>query len=78
MADFHQEGIITTLHALYETLDRGEYLVNLERNLEEHARHSRISLLLPSLFSEMRNPQVLDRILDEIQKVRYLHNIVVA
>ncbi len=78
MADFHQEGIITTLHALYETLDRGEYLVNLERNLEEHARHSRISLLLPSLFSEIQNPQVLDRILDEIQKVRYLHNIVVA
>ena len=78
MADFHQEGTVTTLHALYEVFDREEYLVNLERKLEEYSRHSRISLLLPSLYSEIKNPSVLDRILDEIQKVRYIHSIVVA
>ena len=49
MADFHQEGIITTLHALYEAFDREEYLENLEQKLEEYSRHLKISLLLPSL-----------------------------
>ncbi|KPK30596.1 MAG: hypothetical protein AMK69_03000 [Nitrospira bacterium SG8_3] len=78
MADFHQEGIITTLHALYEAFDREEYLVNLEKKLDEYSRHLRISLLLPSLYAEMQNPEVLDRILEEIQKVQYLHSVVVA
>jgi glucosyl-3-phosphoglycerate synthase len=78
MADFHQEGLITTLHPLYESFDREEYLVNLEKKLEEYSRHIGISLLLPSLFSEIQNPQVLDRIMDNIEKVRYLHRVVVA
>lgn len=78
MADFHQEGIITTLHALYETFDREAYLANLEKKLENYSQHLRISLLLPSLYSEIENPQVLDRIIEEIQRVRYLHNVVVA
>ncbi len=78
MADFHQEGFITTLHALYEAFDREEYLANMEKKLEEYATHHRISLLLPSLYSEIQNPPVLDRIMDEIQRVRYLHSVVVA
>ena len=78
MSDFHQEGIVTTLHSLYEVFDREEYLIGLEQKLEEYSRHIRISLLLPCLYSEMLNPQVLDRIVDEIQKVRYLNSVVVA
>jgi glucosyl-3-phosphoglycerate synthase len=78
MGDFHQEGIITTLHSLYEAFDPDFYLENLERKLERYARHTRISLLLPSLYAEIENPEVLDRILEEIQEVRYLHNVVVA
>jgi glucosyl-3-phosphoglycerate synthase len=78
MTDFHQEGLITTLHGLYETLDREAYLEHLEQKLEAHARHVKIALLLPSLYSEIQNPQALDRIIDEIGKVRYLHNVVVA
>jgi len=78
MADFHQEPLITTLHALYEAFDRGAYLTNLERRLEQHAQHENISLLLPSLHSEMGNAGVLDRILDQIQEVRYLSSVVVA
>ncbi|MDY7030351.1 MAG: glycosyl transferase [Thermodesulfobacteriota bacterium] len=78
MADFHQEGIITTLHALYEVFDREEYLEGLEQKLEKYSRHLKISLLLPCLYSEMQNPQVLDRMVDEIQQVRYLSSIVVA
>lgn len=78
MADFHQEGIITTLHALYEAFGREQYLLNLEKKLEEYAGHLRISLLLPSLHSQIQNPAVLDRIIGEILKVRYLHSVVAA
>ncbi|MFH1351281.1 MAG: glycosyl transferase [Pseudomonadota bacterium] len=78
MADFHQEGLITNLHPLYEAFDREEYLANLERKLEEYANHLKISLLLPSLYTEIQNPDVLGPILNEIQKVRYLYNVVVA
>jgi glucosyl-3-phosphoglycerate synthase len=78
MTDFHQEPLITTLHALYEALNADSYLANLERRLEEHAKHQRISLLLPSLYSEIRDDGPLNHILAEIQKTRYLSNVVVA
>ncbi len=78
MADFHQERMITTLHALYEAFDREAYLTELERRLQERSRHRGISLLLPSLFAELENPDVLDRILDGIHQARYLRRVVVA
>ncbi len=78
MADFHQEYMITTLHGLHEAFDRGAYLSALERRLEDHAAHRHTCLLLPSLFSELSNPDVLDPIIRNIQEVRYLHRIVVA
>jgi glucosyl-3-phosphoglycerate synthase len=78
MADFHQEPLITTLHGLYEAFEKPAYLEGLERRLEQHAQHESISLLLPSLHSEMQNHGVLDRILDQIRDVRYLNNIVIA
>ena len=78
MADFHQEPQITTLHALYEAFDGATYLSNLERKLEHHARHEHISLLLPSLHSEISNAGVLDRIIERIAEVHYLSSIVVA
>jgi glucosyl-3-phosphoglycerate synthase len=78
MTDFHQEGLITTLHALYEAFDRDAYLSNLESKLEEYSRHLKICLLLPSLYSEIQNPDVLGRMIDEIQQVRYLNSVVVA
>ena len=78
MADFHQEGVITNLHCLYEAFDRQEYLRGLEAKLEEYATHSKISLLLPCLYSELEQRQVLDNIVREINKVNYLHSVVVA
>jgi len=78
MADFHQEPLITTLHALYEAFDRGTYLSNLERRLEQHAQHEQVTLLLPSLFSELHSAGVLDNIFEQIKEVRYLSNIVVT
>ena len=78
MADFHQEPLITTLHGLYEAFDKASYLTELEHRLVQHGQQKKISLLLPSLHSEIQNAGVLDRILDQIQDVRYLNNIVVA
>jgi glucosyl-3-phosphoglycerate synthase len=78
VTDFHRGPQITTLHALYEAFDSEHYLSTLERKLEHHARHEHISLLLPSLFSEIGNAGVLDRILERIGEVHYLSSIVVA
>lgn len=78
MADFHQTPQITTLHALHEAFDNENYLSNLEHKLEQHAKHEHISLLLPSLHSEMSNAGVLDRIIDRISEVRYLASVVIA
>ena len=39
MTDFHQKGILTTLHTLYEAFDREEYLKRFENKLAEYARH---------------------------------------
>jgi glucosyl-3-phosphoglycerate synthase len=78
MADFHQEGVITTLHSLYEAFDRDEYLEELEKKLVDYSTHLNICLLLPCLYSELQNPQVLDPIVNDISKVQYLHSIVVA
>src|SRR5210317_2107432 len=78
MADFHQEGVITNLHSLYEAFDKDKYLENLEGKLVEYSNHLNMCLLLPCLYSELKNPQVLDPIVNEISKVQYLHSVVVA
>lgn len=78
MADFHQGGVITTLHALHEAFDRETYLASLEERLEEWSRHASIALMLPSLLSEIEKPEVLDRILGEISKTKYLKTVIVA
>ncbi len=78
MGDFHQGGVITTLHGLYEAFDRDAYLHHLEAQLEEWARHAGIGLMLPSLYSEIENPEVMDRIVEEISLSRYIRSVVVA
>jgi glucosyl-3-phosphoglycerate synthase len=72
MGDFHQTGIITTLHRLGK-LD----LENLERRLEKYSKERPIALVLPSLYSELQG-EALPKIIDEIKNVRYLKQIVVA
>lgn len=78
MTDFHQQSSITTLHSLYEAFDRQAYLEELEHKLSDHARHRKISLLLPCLYSELNNPDVLNPIIDNISKVNYIHTVVIA
>ena len=78
MADFHQEGVVTTLHSLYEAFDKDQYLEELEQKLADYATHQNITLLLPCLYSELKNPEVLDPIVNDISQANYIHSIVVA
>ncbi|PLX96902.1 MAG: glycosyl transferase [Desulfuromonas sp.] len=72
MADFFQNGVITTLHNL---TDRP--LEDLEKELERFSSRNPMSLVLPSLFSELEGP-ALGPILDELQGAKYLREIVIG
>jgi glucosyl-3-phosphoglycerate synthase len=78
MSDFHQHESITTLHALHEAFDQDAYLEELEHKLAEHARYRKITLLLPCLYSELHHTEVLDPIIDNINRTNYIHSVVVA
>ncbi|WP_415899248.1 glycosyl transferase [Neptuniibacter sp. QD48_11] len=72
MADFYQNGIITTLHNLSD-----RPLVDLERELLQFSQKRPLALILPSLFSELEGP-ALSHIIDEICEVPYLNEIVIG
>jgi len=72
VADFYQNGIVTTLHNL---TDRP--LEDLERELMSFSRLRPMSLVLPSLFSELEGP-ALDNIINEVAQVPYLNEIVIG
>ncbi len=72
MADFHQTGVITTLHRLGQ-LD----VARLERELLRHSNSRPIALVLPCLISELHGPG-LKGIVDILRGVDYLRQIVVS
>jgi glucosyl-3-phosphoglycerate synthase len=72
MADFHQNGNITTLHDL-----RTRGIEDLTQELSAFAETRKITLVLPCLYSELEGP-ALPRILDELSEVPYLHRIIVG
>jgi glucosyl-3-phosphoglycerate synthase len=72
MTDFLQNGVITTLHNLTHR-PVGE----LESELRAFARRRPMSLILPSLYSELTGP-ALPRIIQELAQVEYLAEIVVG
>jgi len=72
MADFHQAGVVTTLHRL-----RPNQIERLEQDLERFSRNRTIGLVLPALYSEFETP-AMQRIVCELRQVRYLQRIVVA
>lgn len=72
MADFHQNGVVTTLHNITRrTVDE------LEHELNSFARSRRLGLVLPSLYSELQAP-ALERIIQELQTVKYLEHIIIG
>ncbi|MEQ9261071.1 MAG: glycosyl transferase [Roseovarius sp.] len=72
MADFHQNGNITTLHNL-----RTRSLDDLEYELSAFAESRRITLVLPCLYSELEGP-AMPNILAELKTVPYLHRIIIG
>jgi len=72
MGDFHQNGIVTTLHNLGQ-----RPLAHMEEELEKFKGARPMGLVLPSLFSELEGP-ALSGIIDEITKVPYLDEIVIG
>ncbi|MDB2351566.1 glycosyl transferase [Luminiphilus sp.] len=72
MADFYQNGSITTLHNLGE-----RSTASLEQDLVQYAERRPLGLILPSLYSEIATP-ALPNILAELKKVPYLSQIVVG
>ena len=72
MADFFQNGVITTLQKLgSRSLDELEY------ELELFAQRRNMVLLLPSLYSEFEGP-AMPKIVEELKKIRYLYKIVLS
>ena len=72
MADFHQTGVISTLHRL----GRPD-LERLEREILSYSDERPLALVLPSLYSELRGP-ALKGIVEALQGVPYLSQVVVS
>ena len=72
MSDFKQTGSITTLHKL-----PGYSLENIEDQLRKHSKRNPMTLILPSLFSELEGP-ALQGILDELKHADYINEIVIG
>lgn len=72
MSDFFQTGEVATLHRL-----GNRPLDSLERDLQVFARHQPIALVLPALYAEFEGC-AMARILEEVSKVPYLSQVVVA
>lgn len=72
MADFHQNGVVATLHNLTDRPTE-----QLEDLLVEYAKTRPMTLVLPSLFSELEGP-ALAGIVDQLQQVKYLDHIVIG
>lgn len=72
MSDFYQNGIITTLHDL-----ANRKLDDLEYELLCFSKIRPMSLLLPSLYSELQT-EALPKIVEELKSVNYLNEIVIG
>lgn len=72
MADFHQNGIVTTLHNLTD-----RHIADLENDLVKFSKQRSMGLLLPSLYSELEGP-ALPNIVKHLEAVPYLSEIVIG
>ncbi len=68
MSDFFQSGAVATFHRLRSDIQ------NLENDLLEFSQDHGITLILPSLYSEIQGPG-LEKIIRELQEVKYIREI---
>ena len=72
MGDFFQPGVITTLHRF----KKGN-LERMEMELEFYSKYHPIALVLPSLYSELKE-KALKAIVSEIQKIKNVNQDIVT
>lgn len=72
MSDFHQTGVVATLHHLGNADPE-----RLERELVTLSKIRPLALVLPSLYSELEGP-ALRGIIEELRRVPYIHEIVIS
>ena len=72
MADFYQNGIVTTLHNLAH-----RPVADIEDELREFSKKRPMSLILPSLFSELEG-DALPNIVNHLKGADYLNEIVIG
>jgi glucosyl-3-phosphoglycerate synthase len=72
LADFFQNGVITTLHNV-----GNRTLESIEDELIEFSNRRNMTLVIPALYSEFENKPIYN-ILDELKKVKYLYKIVIG
>lgn len=72
MSDFYQNGVITNFHNLTQ-----RPVEEIEKELCGFARQRPMSLILPSLFSELQG-EALPNIMTHLQQVPYLSEIVIG
>ncbi|MGR6431151.1 glycosyl transferase [Rhizobium sp. PAMB 3182] len=72
MADFHQNGVVATLHNFRERTT-----AEIEKDLELFSKVRPITLILPSLYSELEAP-ALEKIVDELSQVNYVSSVVIG
>ena len=71
MADFHQNGVISTLHNF-----SNRSIDDIESELRTFSKDSPIELILPSLYSELEGPALknivdcLKHVLNKISKCK--------
>ena len=72
MSDFHQNGVIATLHNFKE-----KSLNQIESDLLKFSSKNPMTLILPSLYSELERP-ALTYIVNALKKIKYIKNIVIG
>lgn len=72
MTDFYQTGVVPTFHKLGKQPPR-----KIEWELERYAKERPLSLVLPSLSSDLSG-KALKRIVAELKEVKYLEQVIVT
>ena len=72
MADFYQNGVITTIQNI-----KKRNIEDFEKDLLENARKRKVALLLPSLYSEFERPAMY-KILEELKQTKTVDMIVLS
>ena len=77
MGSFYQNGIVANLHDFSYGTSAYDNYQKLEKDLIEFSNTNPMELILPCLFSEI-NGKALPKIIDEINKIKFLNHIVIG